>query len=709
MDQKKFLSNFPNSVIQFFDDNKSCHNGTMAKITSEYNERYIQTKQDAGCGVFFSVNGFKPGTRKLETLTNINGLFIDGDVCKEEDGKSKDEINELKKPKLLSLTSYAPLTPHFIIETKNGFQAIWFVHDLKLKEEFDVLENGLINYFQADTGAKDIAHVLRLPNTFHLKDPANPFLCKLIVDNSSLTPYSKNDIIKNFNLIIEQDQSIDFVQKNRQLDGMDPVYNPSIEIKKALTIPLTEVIKFTAGEAGIKVEFKKNSNGSHQIIENGEATSGFISSRGEFCFSPSGKQRKGNQITVSEFYLNEKGKKNLNRQKIAEMLIKKFSLKESLDNNPKKTRFITLQELCARNFPKPEYIIRQLLPTKSLNLMIGDPGSSKSWIAFHYIDCILNGKKVFDEFETIRKNILLINIDDTLQEIADRLINHIQIPNKTTGLFILDSDDDFHDNFHICDEKGNASENFEFLKQFVIEKNIGLIIVDTFSLIHSLDENTSQEIMKVIVLLKQIVRSGNTAILLIHHQRKNIEDRNTQNALRGSSAIAASVNTLLQVQVTREKHLKITQHKNKISRKLENPLEVVPTENPLSFVIIEPIKKMPEDVIKDEIIKYFDKNHKPDLAKNNLVETLLKSLPHSSKSVIERAINKLEGEAYILPDPDQKKFNSKVYKFNEEYILPIDTSADNQQSSILPVLSNGGTDSLGLNTHSSDTKCIDNQ
>ena len=69
------------------------------------------------------------------------------------------------------------------------------------------------------------------------------------------------------------------------------------------TPDIAEVICAAAQEAGITVTLRQNRDGSRQIIENGEVTSGFLSSRGNFCYSSSGKARKGGPPQLVHFYL----------------------------------------------------------------------------------------------------------------------------------------------------------------------------------------------------------------------------------------------------------------------------------------------------------------------------------------------------------------------------------------------------------------------
>ncbi len=92
-------------------------------------------------------------------------------------------------------------------------------------------------------------------------------------------------------------------------------------IERAKNIPIDLVIRHVAEQVGISVEFTSNPNGSRQIVENGHVTSGYISSQGNFCYSASGKPRRGNPIIIAEYYLNYIGKLNLSRKEIAQLIL----------------------------------------------------------------------------------------------------------------------------------------------------------------------------------------------------------------------------------------------------------------------------------------------------------------------------------------------------------------------------------------------------
>jgi hypothetical protein len=128
----------------------------------------------------------------------LQTLYVDIDCAKEGDGLSTEEIDSRKNQSLARLLD-APIRPHAIVETKNGLQVYWQIKSLPAKKNlklFEAAEVALITFFDADPAAKDPTRVLRFPGFLHKKDPRNPFLCRLLLDELGRPRYSLANVIK---------------------------------------------------------------------------------------------------------------------------------------------------------------------------------------------------------------------------------------------------------------------------------------------------------------------------------------------------------------------------------------------------------------------------------------------------------------------------------------------------------------------------------
>ena len=546
------------------------------------------------------------------------------------------------------------MKPHFITETKNGYQLIWLVKDIKTETEFIFIVKGLTQYFKADEGGLSINKVLRLPGFYHLKNPKDPFECILLKDYSGIIPkYSKSKIIKNFNL------------KNLKNMTNKITNTPSLEIQSALQLPMEKVLKFSANYVGIKIDLKKNSDGSLQIIENGEETSGFISSRGEFIHSSSGKQRKGNTITIAEYYLNEVGGNKYNRQEIAKILIGES---DSAHDNTNIEGFpiCEFSELLKMDLPKVEFVIEELIAKNSLNLIVGDPGSFKSWLYLYFVYCIINNKLVFNKYKVNPTNVLMINIDDHLSLTKDRMKKISFSANSDKKVFIWKKQE-----FKISGDKKQAVP--DILSSIVKKKNIGLIIIDTLRQIHDNDENNSKEMNEVMTTLKQFAENNNCAFIIVHHKRKSGGKYFGGNIQTASGSIAIMANVFLSLHLNKYDigKIKITREKGKSSKNIE-PFFISFQDNKNKELLFEltdkPSLKISTEEIKKEIKEYYNETPEPELTKNDFIETFIKENENISKNATKNAFGELIKEKYIIPDGVKRTHNVIFYIKNQNDI-----------------------------------------
>jgi P4 family phage/plasmid primase-like protien len=179
---------------------------TLKSLPVIHGDVFDPEKQEQGYGVFYSVNGFQTAyKRTLEALTCLNAAYVDIDYPKAQGKPTEATLDQFKTD---TVDAVMPSEPSFIIETKNGIHALWIFDEpyiIQGKEAKDVtamlsrygkLQLGIIDRFQGDPGAKDATRVLRLPNTWHQKDPNDPFLVKLLY--ASNKTYSFDDLVGYF-------------------------------------------------------------------------------------------------------------------------------------------------------------------------------------------------------------------------------------------------------------------------------------------------------------------------------------------------------------------------------------------------------------------------------------------------------------------------------------------------------------------------------
>lgn len=156
-------------TFQTFDDNKARKDSTLARIlhgtlTEHWQE--LCELSSRGAGVFITVNETNGKGRKVADIIRVRAVF-----------------QECDRPG----TPEPPLQPHIVVESSPGKYHRYLLVDGG--NRFDLFEQvmaRLVADFGSDPNAKDRARVLRLPGFPHQKDPAKPWMVRIIHESGEL-------------------------------------------------------------------------------------------------------------------------------------------------------------------------------------------------------------------------------------------------------------------------------------------------------------------------------------------------------------------------------------------------------------------------------------------------------------------------------------------------------------------------------------------
>jgi hypothetical protein len=220
---------------------------------------------------------------------------------------------------------------------------------------------------------------------------------------------------------------------------------------------------------------------------------------------------------------------------------------ESRTNKP----FFTLDELFGRDFPDVGWVISPLIPSQGLVALSGAPGNYKSWITQQIAICVATGTPLFDNFETTQGSVLIIDKENNLRLVKERLVS-LGAQSKL-NIFFYD--------LEFVDFLTDNQDCIEIVCDIVRENNIKLVIIDSLIRSHKQDENSASGMSQVFGALRKIQDAG-AAILFTHHHRKQSLFNRSGSAenLRGSSDILAAVDCHLAVDKL-EDGIKVTQSK----------------------------------------------------------------------------------------------------------------------------------------------------
>lgn len=148
----------------------------------------------AGAGVYFTVNATDGKGRKVANITRVRAVFVD------LDGSPLEPVLN------------GPLPPHIITETSLGrWHCYWRVDGIELAE-FTPIQKELAKKFGGDPSVCDLPRLMRLPGFHHRK--REPFLTHVIGSDGGL-PYSRDEFLKAFPIDIKPAASEDFTTSDR--------------------------------------------------------------------------------------------------------------------------------------------------------------------------------------------------------------------------------------------------------------------------------------------------------------------------------------------------------------------------------------------------------------------------------------------------------------------------------------------------------------
>ena len=316
----------------------------------------------------------------------------------------------------------------------------------------------------------------------------------------------------------------------------------------------------------------------------------------------------------------------------------RFREEEKVINEYIPTTFSSL--MLKTSDPQP-FLVQDLIKKQSLNIIHGATGCGKSLLILKMIDDITIGKPFLDKFNVVKSNCLLIDMEMTEDDCIVRA-KDVCSPNNNSIIS--------------CEKSWNISDknSVEWLKKNITDKNINLVIFDTFSKIHSADENSNSGITPVMIELMNICNEMKVTIILLHHVNKS-KDVTGLSRGRGATAIADNAGSYLEVRSKKllspfgKQYLAMTVSNEKSRRResigafdlcIKYNEEIKRTEFEYlgeSAEILDPINKA-----RDEVFKII--NNEPGLNKTAIKDKLKNIV---SRESVDDAVKSLEGEVKL--------------------------------------------------------------
>jgi len=520
--QEAFLLMFSQTRFRYIHEvNKQIHVGSNI-LDLSWNKK--------GFGTYFTVNGFpSTGEATIATLQSLNANFIDMDIGK--DTLAQEERSLVIQERLMDALNKELPMPTIIVRTKNGAHLYWLYTtpiispNDEQKNQWASVQNKLVGHFDGDKNAKDLARILRVPFTDHLKDPHNPFPITI----SSYKPQN------NYTL--------------QELDRKIPLFNNTYSSTKTSAletlfqgVPIGKGLRHEkiAQVAGLLLRFVKT---PEEIIKAKELV--YVWDR-EIVKSPEPFLHRKKEIDDT---FNSIGERELANRK-----------KEIISPESKLELWST-HRILSHDFGEEEWLVDSLISKQGITALSGNPGDYKTWLSIHIALSVSRNGQVFGKFQCTKGGVLVIDEEDHLRLIKKRL--------KSLGV----KDDDTIYYLSQSGIKVDEGKYLDLILNIIKEKSIKLVIFDSLVRVHGQDENEAKGMARVFMNLQKITKEG-ASILFTHHHRKQFgfSNNNPGQSMRGSSDILAAVDCHITVEKKRDEENRLIVRQTKLRQ-----AELVPT------------------------------------------------------------------------------------------------------------------------------------
>lgn len=244
-------------------------NDTKAGVFPAKSEAEARAKNLEGYSVLMPVNELTGGIGK-DNVTKILYWYVEIDYK----ATAKRPLNQLL---------YDCLIPTKVIETKAGYHVYFAAAEASLNlDNYTTIQDRLCFIYGADRNARNVNRMLRAPGFYHMKDPANPFMCKVVFECD--VAYRERHLLGLLDPTPAQ------IEEREELIALalgkpKPTYKPSstgiVEyINQANQKDLLEILSGTELVNFEQFKFIKASNGHYNTTTNGKKSGWFIDKAG---------------------------------------------------------------------------------------------------------------------------------------------------------------------------------------------------------------------------------------------------------------------------------------------------------------------------------------------------------------------------------------------------------------------------------------------
>ncbi len=191
--------------------------------------------------------------------------------------------------------------------------------------------------------------------------------------------------------------------------------------------------------------------------------------------------------------------------------------------------------------PEQRWLVETLWGAEAVGVIGGTPKSFKTWLGLEIAVSVASGTPCLGEFGVARPGPALIYLaEDSATVVRERLAAlcaHRQVDLETLDVRVIT----------VPTLRLDCEDDVRRLGATLRAHEPALLLLDPFVRMHVADENSAQAVASILAQLRDLQRTHQVAIIVVHHTRKNVRGGQHGQSLRGSGDFHAWVDSGLYI------------------------------------------------------------------------------------------------------------------------------------------------------------------
>lgn len=215
----------------------------------------------------------------------------------------------------------------------------------------------------------------------------------------------------------------------------------------------------------------------------------------------------------------------------------------------------TVRAHCLEDQHANGWLIDQLWARTGVGIIGGAPKCCKSWLGLDLAVSVASNSRCLDRFDVHRSGTVIIYLAEDANHIVrsrlEGIARHRRLRLENLAIEAV----------QVPSLRLDTAQDQTRLRETIEEKKPVLLLLDPFVRLHRSNENDVGEVSAILAHLRELQRACDTAVVVVHHARKNGTQGAPGQALRGSGDFHAWGDSNLYLKRHRDRLILTVEHR----------------------------------------------------------------------------------------------------------------------------------------------------